>query len=790
MSSSGGKKIEVPVDNSLEEAKAFIENLCNQKIKEINDGAVDFDNVTFEDFKIKAADVPQENLPGSSKDMNELVEQLKDSNDVLYKAWNDYLESKKKADVVEDPIIAMAAERSKEKAEEKAERKRLQKEEEDKIREPAIEVEKIDPSEREPVISGVKAEQIDSREKELLDALADARNQFADIEYRDRTAMQRIRKAMGMQFDEKGETPNIVTARKSYEDALGQYMEYQVDKLQASGYSKKILEAEVKKLYSFFNLQETLQYYDARTQAKMEYLAEKENKSSAKKTWDAVRLKSAQISEWYNKKVPLSIKLGLAAAAFIPGASAFALGKRTWGAFMLVAAGGMQLDKLAQLKDRIADKREAKKEFENISGKDGSVDFEKLKGILGEKISNIDDKLNSKNLRSGANKFVAFAGAMFLGGSAVKGAMDLLEAKLNAVDAVGGNGGVIPDKPFDPSNVNAGVPPTENIEKLDFDSSNVKDGVPVEDFDKLGTPAESGIGNGASGVVVSAVENADSATEAVKEVATENLPATMEKLVIEKGSSFEGTLIKYLSDSNAEIYKYHPELQGKDPGWIAHRLALDFASDHNTEMPDLVHPGAEIKINFDPAALKLEGGFEETIRIDLTDSVDAVEAKKDIVSSIVGTPDDVANISGEDLVQEMDKVVAPEDYVWPNKQPVIMDDVRIDGMDDGTLKEIAEYNSEEQDYFINGIKETPDVFERFINVVAANRKEVCGGNFKLYSQIRNLNFLKNQEDIMEKLPKAGKKAVQNFMKEVPLKKIETFDQWMRRVSRFLMEKYK
>lgn len=410
---------------------------------------------------------------------------------------------------------------------------------------------------------GLTVERTDQREKEIIDALEDARNQFASTEYRDRSAMQRIRKALGKSLDGKHEeSPNIISARQAYESALKQHMDFQVSKLQNSGFAGKELEDEVKNLYSFFNLQETTKYYDARTKAKMDQLAETENKSFGKKTWDFARLKSAQVAEWYSKKVPASVKVGLAAAAFIPGASTFVFGKRMWGAAMMAAAGGMQLDKLAQFKDVLSDKSERSKQFENVSIEGGGVDFEKLRELLDGKINNIDDKLNQRNLRSSANKFVAFAGATFLGATTFNGIADYLstgkEASSTTVigKAFKGIGNVLNKDSLAENHITG-----KSVENLTGSPK------PKVEVPKTGIFSEKA--TSASGAPI------DNAREVGKKVFDSKAAPTGvvegRELKIEKGSSIEKALIDYFKEK-------HPEI--KNPGGAAHRAYLDYMHDY------------------------------------------------------------------------------------------------------------------------------------------------------------------------------------------------------------------
>ena len=124
---------------------------------------------------------------------------------------------------------------------------------------------------------------------------------------------------------------------------------------------------------------------------------------------------------------------------------------------------------------------------------------------------------------------------------------------------------------------------------------------------------------------------------------------------------------------------------------------------------------------------------------------------------------------------------------WPAENAIIADDVRVDG-NAKMAEAIATYRSDEHQYFIDRIAEDQNFLEKFGKNVTAIRKDICGGNIKTFSKIRNLNFFKNQTDILDKLPKAGRKVTQELLKWIPIDKAETFDQWARRVVRVSMEK--
>jgi hypothetical protein len=634
---------------------------------------------------------------------------------------------------------------------------------------------------------------INEREKELSDALNDARNNFAKTEYNDRTATQRIRKALNMAMDGKyEESPNIKSAHDAYTAALKNLMNYKVDNLKNVDpdgvvLGGKDLESKTKELYSFFNLREAAEYYDARTEAKMAHLADDEGKSFSKKTWDSVRLKSAQLSEWYSKKVPTSVKIGLAAAAFIPGASTFALGKRTWGAFMMVAAGGMQLDKIAQFKDKISDKSERNKEFKNISAENGDVDFDKLKNILGEKIDNIDRKLSEKNLRSGANKFVAFAGAIFLGSSVMKGAMDLAEGKEMASTNFFG-------KLF-AHKAEAVAPPVESVAAPK-----------LPEIPKTGIFAEN------NATSTNAFEHAPkNAAEVVPN------PNMTEDLTIKEGSNFSKTLLKELNDPNSDVYKYHPELKGANHQDIINRVLMDFKATH-PEMgghnPDYVL--ANSKIHFNPASLHAEMdegqyGYYENVEsgdadgsslnsdvkqdgvdgsLDHQESLksDVVQTQKTVVDEMQNKINALENHSDVVRGEAIEKIIASQDKIE------VLDREYSDNIGEALkthndtawskLVEKAGNADRTRIGLANFLKDVADSDKSAAETLRSMRTKIVEsdpdkwkifGNMKMSEVVQRENF--------DKLPKAGKDIINYFQKEMkmPFRGSETMQDWTRRM---------
>lgn len=468
----------------------------------------------------------------------------------------------------------------------------------------------------------------EQKEYPLETALKSARELYADTDYRDRTATQRIRKYFNMRPDEKQqEGENIIGARKIYEDALRALKEDRVAKLQAKSLEGKELEKEIQNLFAFFNHKETLEFYDARTKAKMDYLAETENKSALKQTWDKVALQSNKIANWYNKKVPTAVKWGLAGAAMLPGMQTFAVGKRAWGAFMMVAAGGMQVDKLAQFKDSVVNKKESKKVAKEVmredEGGEKRIDYEWLNSVLDDNISQLDRRLDSMVVRSQVNKFVAFSGAAFLGASTFSRVMEIMQHGGAAKEAGAGilsrifgfkglaagagvAGSVESAKGFDMSNVNP-----ENFEGFEGDS--------VGQMENIGEAKSSGAfassyekfkaftGLQGETSLADAMENRSGAPiDILKETgipAGAELP--VETMTVKEGSSFIGTLKHvYLENHREEFLKLHPEMAKFSNDQIAFRLAQAYGDKAlNGELPDFVKAGA--KMTFDPKTMEV-----------------------------------------------------------------------------------------------------------------------------------------------------------------------------------------
>ena len=146
------------------------------------------------------------------------------------------------------------------------------------------------------------------------------------------------------------------------------------------------------------------------------------------------------------------------------------------------------------------------------------------------------------------------------------------------------------------------------------------------------------------------------------------------ELTVEKGSSLEGTLIKYLNNHPEMIDKYS-DLHGGvnfDSGQIAHRMALEFAENNADEFPggppSLIHPGAEININPENISITEVGDSEGLGYLSESGASPETESQGGIASengdhvSIIGPESDSVVDSGADAeaIVSASAEVAPE----------------------------------------------------------------------------------------------------------------------------------
>ncbi|MDD5463999.1 MAG: hypothetical protein PHP62_02540 [Candidatus Moranbacteria bacterium] len=397
---------------------------------------------------------------------------------------------------------------------------------------------------------------------------------YAEVEYKHRSTFKGIAKFFGKSFNGKADDNfEVKEERKRMEDDLRVYRDAWIRDIQNKELKGEDLKAETEKMMVYFNYQAAIDLYDARSGAKANSLwpFNKESKQSGKnvlvnydgfdnkdvykkenvaeKTEIKARdilctpFKAAwagmeKIGQQYNR-LPIWAKLGLGAAIIGSGSWALIAGKRVLGGVTTAVGSAKTLDALHQrsMKNKATKENEA---FMGVEGKENKeVDFEKLRALLDDKIGQIDGKMNEYKIASLFNKFAGAGIGLFLGsgmaskafGGAFGKVAEYFQNGKDAVDGVNGsfNGAIL--------GANVNTPLTDAMDH--------PKGPPTNFVDKLQKPFDT--------------------AEAL------SVSAGTESLTIEKGSSIEGTLIKY--------YKEHG-LNFKDNGWAADHAYKDYMHDY------------------------------------------------------------------------------------------------------------------------------------------------------------------------------------------------------------------
>lgn len=418
----------------------------------------------------------------------------------------------------------------------------------------------------------------DNKEEEeknpLLEKVEENRNDFADLEFRNRQSWGPIKKFFSLGSDK--ESPEVGEARSAYKTSLKEYINSEVKKLEESGKNGLELKDAIAELYTTVNCKEFLSLYDARTEAKMAYLAEKEGKSKGKYIWDSFKLGSAVIAEKYNK-LPWQVKLGIAGTVFATGATALIAARRIWGAFMMASVGGAHIDKIAHMFDQAKNYKEKNEFAFGAVEENNSVDFEKLQDKLNDKIDEIDEKYRRHTRRSNINKCIAMVSGMILGCSATAAAADCLGEKM-AIPK-----GQLIGKIFGPGESKLETPLTDSFIKPQSVPSPFAEHLPTQGP----TVANAGLNELAHQGEIAKQVVSGPTIEAAKAAGTHL------EVAAESGKSIEGSLIGKLK-----------ELGIKNPGAEAHKMVLKYAEENKIDFDKLNHiKSANFDISVDDKGL-------------------------------------------------------------------------------------------------------------------------------------------------------------------------------------------
>lgn len=453
----------------------------------------------------------------------------------------------------------------------------------------------------------------------LLNNITEARKIYAQAEYKDRKAINRINKFLKLNLFKKGEgdTANILEAQRLYEDALEKYREFKIEQFKRE---QNISKDAISDFIMYFNYKVHKNLFDEKRQAKIDDMKEKGG------FWNGVSLLVDNIAQGYNKNVPLSAKVALSATAFVTTGSAFAMGKRIFGSFMLMATGDMMIDGAVSGIEKIVSKKESKKIIEKNTVKEGEINYDAIGDLLKEKIANSDRKLNNKSLVSLGGKVATGVFATIFGLEATKGLAFALENG-NLADA-GSFGKMM-------KNLAAGIlngegDSADNISNTISANGGSINGNGIYQNDLANEIDPEKIFKGDLASESSLTPNADlfegkekSFSDAINN-AGEKIVENQGKIIeVVSGSSFEGSIIKYLDSVEPGVN------HGGSAHLIFNNAAENYAKEHNISFEkavaklsriregssfSLVKNGSEWRMNLDDQNIKFAKGIKKVVR--------------------------------------------------------------------------------------------------------------------------------------------------------------------------------
>lgn len=255
---------------------------------------------------------------------------------------------------------------------------------------------------------------------------------------------------------------------------------------------------------------------------------------------------------------------------------------------------------------------------------------------------------------------------------------------------------------------------------------------------------------------------------------------TSETLTVEKGSSLEKTIIDHFK-AHPEMEKQYEDMFGGrdfDLGQIAHRLALDYATEHREEFPNglehhIIQPGAQIEIN--PHAMQISGihhaeetidsasqtvtespkAAGENIEENATPEKEPAISENEATAPKTAVPDVGGNVEGgnEKVPQNLDSVLADSRLLFP--QMAGMAGVV-------SLKGAAEMA----------------------------RKEISSGNLEIWRKLKDKTFseAKKNKYVKNNLAKFAKRAFEILGKRAKPKRGENISKWTGRIAELAVKK--
>jgi hypothetical protein len=436
-----------------------------------------------------------------------------------------------------------------------------------------------------------EVEDSDKIEKELMAEVEKTRAAFVAKDYEISNVFSRLKNVfrghLKTKPEENSERQDLF---QKYTEALKKLSQHKISEIQKDEASQHSAEIGVVEVVKFFNQDEKINMYEAYTASR----AENWEKRFGKGFGTAARFSGKYIDRY--RKLDRKTKMALGIGASLTGVGFLVAGHKTAGA---VAAGtGVTI----LMESRHRKKEAVQAEKERISVKEDFVSaesqeerYEKLMGFLDSQIEGYDKSLKREKKKAKNRKIIGVAVtgatiAAFLASGPISEIVDW------GMDKTGAGEFFAKVKEY----------VTEKISGL-----GVGDGVSVEEeMVSEGTP-DSAPPQDATEKISPTETSPEKAPEMVDDAIPPEAPVDPEVpkgeiLTVEKGSSFQGEIIKYLEEKG---------MSPEEAGTKAHLMYSDFIEKTPDTITDsdynIIPPGSQLEIGLDA-----NGGDYEVVRFD------------------------------------------------------------------------------------------------------------------------------------------------------------------------------
>jgi hypothetical protein len=498
-------------------------------------------------------------------------------------------------------------------------------------------------SEKEMKKSGEVILYSQERENTLKNQLNQARFNYAMKEFNKKSTISVIGKLLDKLKLNVADIDTVKDAYEKYKNCVLEYRDFQISEIKRKAKNGEELNQKLAEVVKYFTCDELNNLFNDYTSAKAESIEKKWGKAPG---W--IVNKGAKFFNWYRKqdwkkKMAAGIALGMAGGGF--AILAARLGLRMVGA----TAGGIGVANALESRYRKKENEARNARMAEISSE---IEFsaaktEKVRKFLDEDIASYEEKLKTEKkerLKRLGIGVAAGASILALGTLAKKiGVFKVLAEKIGIIDhadvqpseSIVGDGDMLNEEVLEKLKEQGMAPGGTSVpEAPQFESVPPEDIIsatpeqpasevpaevlsgttPVPEPSEEITPVPE-VGEEVTPVTGEADEAVPAAepSETAAEAPVESAEVAGTVLEIEKGSSVEGTLIKYLENNPDLIDKYN-ELNGGrqfNAGQIAHRMTLEFVDRAQEKGIDVdfndlnyVVPGQEIGVSADGLSLE------------------------------------------------------------------------------------------------------------------------------------------------------------------------------------------